>query len=83
MWASICLQVPPTTPHPRSCGDWLLLGRKASWDAGRYSCLAGFAEVGETLEQAVAREVLEEAGMSRLLGHRRLGHGADGQAGCI
>lgn len=45
-----------------SCGDWLLLGRKASWIDGRYSCLAGFAELGETLEQAVAREVAEEAG---------------------
>jgi ADP-ribose pyrophosphatase YjhB (NUDIX family) len=45
------------------CGDWLLLGRKASWEAGRYSCLAGFAEVAETLEQAVEREVWEEAGV--------------------
>lgn len=96
----------------RRCDDWLLLGRKASWAEGRYSCLAGkagqergagsgrpsalrtpymalaapaplsqllgsalmpphgipaslaagFAEVGETLEQAVAREVMEESG---------------------
>ena len=88
------------------CGDWLLLGRKASWAAGRYSCLAGelagevewgvtmrvclaplpfsgttsmpaccacrrlplpctagFVEVGEAMEQAVAREVAEESGV--------------------
>ena len=42
-------------------GDWLLLGRKKTWDKGRYSLLAGFAEVGETLEAAVVREVSEES----------------------
>jgi NAD+ diphosphatase len=41
----------------------LLLGRQASWPAGRYSALAGFVEPGETLEEAVAREVREEAGV--------------------
>jgi NAD+ diphosphatase len=41
----------------------LLLGRHASWPAGRYSTLAGFVEPGETLEEAVAREVREEAGV--------------------
>lgn len=46
-----------------TCGEWALLGRKAAWEAGRYSCLAGFCEVGEALEQAVAREVAEEAGV--------------------
>lgn len=45
------------------CGDWVLLGRKAAWEVGRYSCLAGFCEVGETLEQAVVREVREESGV--------------------
>lgn len=40
----------------------ILLGRQASWPATRYSTLAGFVEPGESLEQAVAREVFEEAG---------------------
>jgi NAD+ diphosphatase len=41
----------------------VLLGRQASWDAGRYSAIAGFVEPGETLEAAVAREVFEETGV--------------------
>lgn len=41
-----------------------LLGRQPSWPPGRYSALAGFLEVGESVEEAVAREVLEEAGVS-------------------
>ena len=44
-------------------GDRALLGRQASWPPGRYSALAGFLEPGESLEEAVAREVLEEAGV--------------------
>lgn len=40
-----------------------LLGRQASWPQGMYSTLAGFVDPGETLEQAVLREVLEEAGI--------------------
>src|SRR5262245_16590688 len=44
-------------------GDRLLLGRQASWPEHRYSILAGFVEPGETLEQAVQREVLEESGL--------------------
>jgi NAD+ diphosphatase len=43
--------------------DRVLLGRQPSWPAGRYSALAGFVEPGESLEQAVAREVKEEAGV--------------------
>ena len=39
-----------------------LLGRQASWPPGRYSTIAGFVEPGESLEDAVAREVLEETG---------------------
>ena len=44
-------------------GDRLMLGRQASWPSGRYSALAGFVEPGESLEEAVAREVREEAGV--------------------
>ena len=44
-------------------GDRLMLGRQASWPDGRYSALAGFVEPGEALEEAVAREVREEAGV--------------------
>lgn len=58
--------------HPRTdpvvimvveSGDRLLLGRQARWPRGRYSALAGFVEPAETLEEAVAREVLEESGV--------------------
>ena len=44
-------------------GDRLLLGRQAAWPARRYSVIAGFVEPGESLEQTVAREVLEETGV--------------------
>ena len=44
-------------------GDRALLGRQARWPPGRYSALAGFVEPGVTLEEAVAREVREEAGV--------------------
>lgn len=44
-------------------GERVLLGRQASWPPGRYSALAGFLEPGETMEEAVARELLEEAGV--------------------
>src|ERR1700722_270007 len=40
-----------------------LLGRQASWPVGRYSTIAGFVEPGESLEDAVAREVFEETGI--------------------
>jgi NAD+ diphosphatase len=41
-----------------------LLGRQARWPAGMYSTIAGFVEPGESLEQAVVREVLEETGIA-------------------
>jgi NAD+ diphosphatase len=44
-------------------GDACLLGRQAGWPPGRYSTLAGFVEPGESLEDAVRREVAEEAGV--------------------
>ncbi|HTM95839.1 MAG TPA: NAD(+) diphosphatase [Croceibacterium sp.] len=43
--------------------DRLLLARQTHWPARRYSALAGFLEPGETIEEAVAREVLEESGI--------------------
>jgi NAD+ diphosphatase len=45
--------------HDGAC----LLGRQASWPKGRWSALAGFVEPGESLEDAVRREVAEEAGV--------------------
>jgi NAD+ diphosphatase len=44
-------------------GERALLGRKAEWQPGRYSTLAGFVEPGESLEDAVRREVHEETGV--------------------
>ena len=41
-----------------------LLGRQASWPEGRMSALAGFLEPGETIEEACAREIEEEAGLT-------------------
>ncbi len=43
--------------------DRCLLGRHPAWPPGRYSTLAGFVEPGESIEQAVRREVLEESGI--------------------
>ena len=44
-------------------GDNCLLGRQKIWPAGMHSTLAGFVEPGESLEEAVMREVAEEAGV--------------------
>ena len=44
-------------------GDKVLLARQASWAPGMHSVLAGFVELGETLEDSVRREVKEEVGL--------------------
>lgn len=44
-------------------GDRALLGRQARFAPGMYSCLAGFVEPGETIEDAVRRETQEESGI--------------------
>ncbi|NGN68377.1 NAD(+) diphosphatase [Streptomyces sp. A7024] len=43
--------------------DRVLLGRQVHWPDGRFSTLAGFVEPGESIEQAVRREVFEEVGV--------------------
>jgi NAD+ diphosphatase len=52
-----------TSGEPGSDDERCLLGRQAVWPEGRYSTLAGFCEPGETLEDAVRREVGEEVGV--------------------
>lgn len=44
-------------------GERCLLGRQAAWPKGVYSALAGFLEPGESIEEACARELSEEAGL--------------------
>jgi len=51
-----------TRPGPD--GGACLLGRHAHWPEGMYSTLAGFVDIGESLEEAVAREVLEETAVA-------------------
>jgi NAD+ diphosphatase len=61
-----CVSFPRTDPAIIVAvrdGDRCLLGRQPGWPPGRYSTLAGFVEPGETLEAAVAREVMEETGV--------------------
>lgn len=47
-------------------GERCILGRQAIWPPGMHSVLAGFVEPGESLEDAVAREVMEEVGVTAL-----------------
>jgi len=47
-------------------GQRCLLGRQAAWPPGRFSALAGFMEPGETIEEACAREIAEEARLETL-----------------
>lgn len=68
-WLRVCTR-DGSWHHPRvdpavimavtDADDRLLLGRQARWPPRRFSTLAGFVEPGESLEQAVAREVHEE-----------------------
>jgi NAD+ diphosphatase len=51
-----------TYRHP-DLGERCLLGRSTRFPAGLYSTLAGFVEPGESLEETVRREILEEAGI--------------------
>jgi len=44
-------------------GDKALVGRGHGWPEGHYSALAGFMEPGESMEEAVAREIFEEVGL--------------------
>src|SRR6185436_12089641 len=46
-----------------SLGDKALLGRQKQFMPGMYSCLAGFVEAAETIEDAVRREIWEESGI--------------------
>lgn len=63
-------QFPRTDPavimaitHGEGDDEAILLGRNTAWPVGRWSTLAGFCEPGETLEDAVRREVDEEVGV--------------------
>jgi NAD+ diphosphatase len=47
----------------RDKSDRIILGRQKIWPERRFSCFAGFVEPGESFEQTVEREVLEEAGV--------------------
>jgi NAD+ diphosphatase len=52
-----------THGEPGADDEVLLLGHQGAWPTARYSTLAGFLEPGETLEDAVRREVAEETGI--------------------
>jgi NAD+ diphosphatase len=74
-WARVCPSCgtehfPRTDPvvimlaqHGQGEAARVLVGRQAVFPPGRYSALAGFVEVGESLEEAVRRELFEEAGV--------------------
>jgi NAD+ diphosphatase len=52
----VCIMLP-------TFGEKCLLGRQRGWPRGMHSALAGFIEPGEAIEEAVARETMEEAGL--------------------
>jgi NAD+ diphosphatase len=57
-------RVDPVVIMTATCNDKILLGRQKRWPKGMYSALAGFVEPGETIEEACARELMEEAGIT-------------------
>lgn len=57
-------RVDPVTIMLAEHEDAVLVARQALWPAGRFSALAGFVEPGESLEEAVLRELQEEAGIA-------------------
>ena len=64
--ACATVQFPRTDPAVImrvTCGNRILMARQGMWAQGMHSVLAGFVEPGETLEDAVAREVFEEVGL--------------------
>jgi len=56
-------RIPPAVIVLVERGDRLLLARGANFPPGRFSAVAGFVEIGESLEQAARREVQEEVGI--------------------
>lgn len=56
-------RVNPVVIMLATSGDKCLLGRGRNFPKGMFSALAGFLEPGETIEEAVARELFEEAGV--------------------
>jgi NAD+ diphosphatase len=71
-WGKVCVGCGHEHyPHIHPCvivlvtrGEEFLLGRKPEWAPGRYSLVAGFVDFGESLEECVVREVLEETGIN-------------------
>lgn len=71
-WKRACLSCgaehfPRTDPvviMMAATGERCVLGRQSRFAPGVYSCLAGFVEPGETMEDAVRRELFEEAGLA-------------------
>jgi len=59
-------RVNPVTIMLPVFGDRCLVGRQAAWPKGRMSALAGFVEPGESIEEACARELEEEAGLKAI-----------------
>jgi NAD+ diphosphatase len=55
--------VDPVVIMLAECEGAILLGRQPQYPPRRYSALAGFVEAGETIEDAVSRELREEAGI--------------------